>query len=58
MLDIPIHTIRKQKVIFDSNLATIYGVTTKVFNQAVKRNEDRFLTIFDSNSHRKNMIIF
>ena len=42
MLDIPIHTIRKQKVIFDSDLATIYGVTTKVFNQAVKRNEDRF----------------
>ena len=42
MLDIPIHTIRKQKIILDSDLATIYGVTTKVFNQAVKRNEDRF----------------
>ena len=42
MLDIPIHTIRRQKVILDSDLATIYGVTTKVFNQAVKRNEDRF----------------
>lgn len=42
MLDIPIHPIRSQKVILDSDLATIYGVTTKVFNQAVKRNEDRF----------------
>ena len=42
MLDIPIQTIRSQKVILDSDLATIYGVTTKVFNQAVKRNEDRF----------------
>ena len=42
MPDIPIRTIRKQKVILDSDLATIYGVTTKVFNQAVKRNEDRF----------------
>ena len=42
MLNIPIHTIRSQKVILDSDLATIYGVTTKVFNQAVKRNKDRF----------------
>lgn len=42
MLDIPIQTIREQKVIFDADLAMIYGVTTKVFNQAVKRNEGRF----------------
>ncbi len=26
----------------DSDLATLYGVTTKAFNQAVKRNRDRF----------------
>jgi hypothetical protein len=42
MNDIPIHTIRTQKVILDSDLAEIYGVSTKVFNQAVKRNEKRF----------------
>ncbi len=34
--------IRGQKVILDADLAEIYGVTTKVFNQAVKRNADRF----------------
>jgi len=34
--------IRDQKVILDSDLADIYGVSTKVFNQAVKRNQDRF----------------
>ena len=42
MLNIPIQTIRQQKVIFDTDLAKLYEVTTKVFNQAVKRNEDRF----------------
>lgn len=35
-------TIRGQKVILDSDLAAIYGVPTKVLNQAVKRNRDRF----------------
>ena len=27
---------------FDSDLAKLYGVSTKVFNQAVLRNQDRF----------------
>ena len=27
----------------DYDLAELYGVPTKVFNQAVKRNKDRFL---------------
>jgi hypothetical protein len=35
-------TLRGQKVILDSDLAELYGVPTKVFNQAVKRNADRF----------------
>ena len=35
-------TIRGQKVILDTELARIYGVTTKVFNQAVKRNKRKF----------------
>ena len=29
-------------MILDVDLAELYGVTTKVFNQAVKRNIDRF----------------
>jgi len=35
-------TIRGRKVVLDMELARIYGVTTKVFNQAVKRNRRRF----------------
>src|SRR4051812_44605564 len=34
--------IRGEKVMLDSDLAAIYGVTTKALNQAVKRNLDRF----------------
>jgi len=39
-------TIRGQKVVLDMELARIYGVTTKVFNQAVKRNIRKFPTDF------------
>jgi phage regulator Rha-like protein len=34
--------IRGNKVMLDSDLATLYGVSTKVLNQAVKRNLSRF----------------
>jgi len=34
--------IRGQKVMLDRDLAYLYGVTTKVLNQAVKRHKDRF----------------
>ena len=34
--------IRDQKVMLDADLANLYGVDTKVFVQAVKRNMDRF----------------
>ena len=37
-----IFTVRGQKVILDADLAAIYGVATKVLNQAVKRNADKF----------------
>ena len=37
-----IFTIRGLQVMIDSDLAQIYGVATKVLNQAVKRNIDRF----------------
>ena len=34
--------IRGQRVILDADLARLYGVGTKVLNQAVKRNIERF----------------
>ncbi len=37
-----IHTIRNYQVMLDRDLAELYGVETKVLNQAVKRNEARF----------------
>ena len=41
-IDDSIQEIRGQKVILDSDLARIYGVSTKALNQAVKRNLVRF----------------
>lgn len=35
-------TVRGQRVIIDSDLARLYGISTSQFNQAVKRNRDRF----------------
>jgi hypothetical protein len=37
-----IYVIRGHKVMLDSDLANLYQVETKVMNQAVKRNIDRF----------------
>ncbi len=37
-----IFTIRNSQVMIDSDLAEMYQVETKVFNQAVKRNKERF----------------
>ena len=37
-----IRVVRGQRVIIDRDLAAIYGVETRVLNQAVKRNADRF----------------
>jgi len=37
-----IHIIRDQKVMLDYDLAALYEVETKVLNQAVKRNINRF----------------
>jgi hypothetical protein len=38
--------IRGEKVMFDSDLATLYEVETKVLTQAVKRNISRFPSDF------------
>jgi hypothetical protein len=37
-----IHFIRGRRVMLDSDLAAIYGVTTSALNQALKRNRSRF----------------
>lgn len=36
--DIPIREIRHQRVLLDSDLAAIYGVTTKRLNEQFRRN--------------------
>ena len=37
-----IHVLRGQRVMLDSDLAKLYGVSTAGLNQAVRRNADRF----------------
>ena len=37
-----IYLIRREKVMLDHDLAELYGVPTRILNQAVKRNRDRF----------------
>jgi len=41
-LKIPIHLIRNESVILDSELAKLYGVDTRTFNQTIARNLKRF----------------
>jgi hypothetical protein len=41
-----IREIRDQKIILDSDLARVYGVSTSRFNEAVKRNRERFPSDF------------
>ncbi|MFZ2154013.1 MAG: ORF6N domain-containing protein [Candidatus Moraniibacteriota bacterium] len=37
-----IFLIRGKKIMFDRDLAVLYGVETRILNQAVRRNKDRF----------------
>jgi len=41
-----IYDVRHQKVMLDSELAVLYGVTTKRLNEQVSRNRERFPTDF------------
>jgi hypothetical protein len=41
-----IYLLRGQRVMLDFDLAALYGVATKVLNQAVKRNRGRFAEDF------------
>jgi aromatic ring-opening dioxygenase LigB subunit len=40
--NIRILTVRDQKVVLDSDLAVVYGVTTKRLNEQLRRNRRRF----------------
>ena len=42
LIEKKIYLIRGQKIILSLHLAELYGVETRVLNQAVKRNIDRF----------------
>lgn len=48
--------IRNKKVMLDSELAPLYGISTKVFNQAVKRNSERFPEDFSFQLSRDEML--
>ncbi|MDR2806497.1 MAG: ORF6N domain-containing protein [Dysgonamonadaceae bacterium] len=60
-----IYPIRGQKVMLDRDLAGMYGVETKVLNQAVKRNIERFegddfmfqLTVSEMNEFSRSQIV-
>lgn len=41
-IDSRILILRRQRIILDSDLADLYGVTTKRLNEQVKRNNERF----------------
>ena len=59
-----IYTLRGEPVMIDSDLAEIYAVETRVFNQAVKRNLERFppefrfqLTQDEYDAHLRSQIV-
>lgn len=54
-----IFVIRDQRVMLDADLAFLYGVETKVLNQAVKRNKERFPKdfIFQLNEKERDEVV-
>jgi ORF6N domain len=51
----PIHTLRGQRVVLDSDLGALFGVTTIAFNQAIKRNAGRFPEDFAFQLNREDV---
>ena len=51
--------IRDQKVMIDSDIAELYGVTTKRLNEQVKRNKNRFPSnfMFELTKEEKNEVV-
>lgn len=59
-----IYFIRGHKVMLDHDLALLYGIETRVLNQAVQRNKDRFpedflfdLSVNEAESLRSQIVI-
>jgi len=52
-----IYEVRGQRVMLDRDLAELYNVETKVLNQAVKRNIDRFPEDFIFQLDRKDVFL-
>jgi hypothetical protein len=50
-----IYLLRGQKVMFDADLARLYGVETKILNKAVQRNLERFPADFMFQIDRKEL---
>src|SRR3989344_5580985 len=53
-----IYLIRGKKVMFDGDLAELYGVETKMLNRAVRRNRDRFPVDFMFQLNQKEIKIW
>ncbi|MFA5961352.1 MAG: ORF6N domain-containing protein [Parcubacteria group bacterium] len=53
-----IYFIRGEKVMFDRDLAELYGVETRLLKQAVKRNLDRFPADFMFQLNKKELEIW
>jgi hypothetical protein len=45
-VEVLIHLVRGERVLLDSDLAALYGVSTGALNRAVRRNANRFPTDF------------
>ena len=58
-VDRSILAIRGQRVMLDADLAKLYGVPTKVLNQVVKRNKERFPDsfMFQLTQEEKNAVV-
>lgn len=54
-----IRFLRGQHVVLDSDLARLYGVTTRALNQAVKRNRERFPSdfVFQLSAVERNEVV-
>jgi len=50
-----IHTIRDQRVMLDSDLAALFGVSTSRLNQQIARNLRRFPADFSFVLRHKNL---
>jgi hypothetical protein len=54
-IDVAAHivAVRNQRVLLDETLASLYGVSTKALNQALRRNRQRFPTDFSFTLERE-----